>query len=147
MSFCNCLCLTSCSVSKMSFPDLVDLCSDDEIGESDLKPVKQEQDSVLSTIQGKEISKAKQIQQRKSIIHSTRQESEESGCSSTLNAGQSSSCVLDQGGSPTDGSSFSSASPGRSVPLCRQFWKAGDYEIRQASKAALQSMQLLPFIT
>ncbi|XP_043725121.1 protein MICRORCHIDIA 6 isoform X1 [Telopea speciosissima] len=147
---------------RMSFTDFIDLSSDDEVGETGTKAIKQEQgsetgakaikqeqDSVKSMNHLKECSKAKQIQHQKHNIHSTRQDSVENRSSSALNGGQcvenrtssvlNAGSILDRGGSPTDGSSLSSASPGCSVSLRRQFWKAGDYDIKQSSKTLFQS--------
>ncbi|XP_042501276.1 protein MICRORCHIDIA 6-like isoform X2 [Macadamia integrifolia] len=122
----------------MRFTDFIDLSSDDEVGEMGTKAIKQEPDSG-----------AKAIKQEQDSVQSTRQDSVENRSLSALNAGQyvenisssvlNAGCILDRGGSPTDGSSLSSASPGCSVPLRRQFWKAGDYDIKQSSKTLFQS--------
>ncbi|XP_042489089.1 protein MICRORCHIDIA 6-like isoform X2 [Macadamia integrifolia] len=147
---------------RMSFTDFIDLSSDDEVGETGGKAIKQEEDSetsakaiklkqhfVQSMNHRKECSKAEQIQPQKPSMHSTGQDSVENRSSSALNAGQcvenrsssvlNAGCILDQGSSPTDGSSLSLASPGCSVSLRRQFWKAGDYDIVQSSKTLFQS--------
>ncbi|KAJ4960510.1 hypothetical protein NE237_020420 [Protea cynaroides] len=130
----------------MSFTGFLHLSSDGEVGETGAKAIKQEQDSVQSTSPRKVYSKAKQIEHQKPNMRSTTLENRSS---SALNGGQcvenrSSSaliagCILDQGDSPADGSSISSASPGCSVPLYRQFWKAGNYNIKQSSEALPRS--------
>ncbi|KAF8390454.1 hypothetical protein HHK36_024980 [Tetracentron sinense] len=124
---------------EMSFTDIVDLCSDDEIGEADVTHVKQKPDSVSATIRGKEYCNAEQLPQHKSQTLCTRQEFEENRDSNALNDGQSCSSILDQGDSPVEESSLSSASPGCPAPICRQFWKAGNYNFGLGSKVALQN--------
>ncbi|KAF8399736.1 hypothetical protein HHK36_015607 [Tetracentron sinense] len=122
----------------MSATNFVDLCSDDEIGEADEEAVKREADLDPGMFWQKECYRAKQVLHRKSKT-STGQESEENRSSNALSTVQSSSSILDQGSSPIDVSTLSSASPGRSVTLCQQFWKAGNYDVVQGSKAGLQN--------
>ncbi|OVA19862.1 hypothetical protein BVC80_233g11 [Macleaya cordata] len=120
----------------MSF-DFVDLSSDDEAREANVKGVKQEKNLVPSTIQRKEQIKAEKLQLPKFKIHRTGQECEQNGSSNALNANQSSACMLDQGSYPFDGTNFSLPP----APLCRQFWKAGSYTDGQASEVPIQSGQ------
>ncbi|XP_010251156.1 PREDICTED: protein MICRORCHIDIA 6 isoform X2 [Nelumbo nucifera] len=122
----------------MSVTHFIDLCSDDEIGEAVVKVEKPDLAPATVTVQQSEYSKAEQVQQQSSEILNTRQESEESRNSNPLNTGQSDSVILDEGGSLLDVSSLSSTPPGCSAPLCRQFWKAGEYDVRQASRVLLQ---------
>lgn len=75
-----------------------------------------------------------------------REESEENRGSSALSTGPLGRSVLDQEESPVDESSLCSTSPICSAPLCRQFWKAGNYEDKLASKPTLQSTILQIFL-
>ncbi|XP_058088889.1 protein MICRORCHIDIA 6 [Magnolia sinica] len=116
----------------MSFTDIVDLCSDED--EVDVKPVKQEPDSDSSTAQNRGSHKAENVQPQKFKALVTRIRSKEKGNSTSIKVARSSSCTSDQESSVVDGSSPTSAPHGCSAPICRQFWKAGDYDIGQASK-------------
>lgn len=95
----------------MSSPNLKDLCSNNEIGESD----------------GKDVRKKQKLKD-----WSTRQDIEENKSLDALSTVQTTS---NQGGSPLDGSCFSSASDVCPAPFCRQFWKAGSYDSGQGYKA------------
>lgn len=66
-------------------------------------------------------------------------ESEEIRNSRVLSTPYSGTSVLDPGLSPDDDSSLCSTSPICPAPLCRQFWKAGNYDDRLASKSTLQN--------
>lgn len=131
------------AVLKMSSLDFVDLCSDDDIEESNGKVLRKEPDSVAGKFFLKRKHKTKKSQLLKSKKQFTRQESVVDRSSNAYSPGQSNSIVLDQGSSPVDESSLSSASHICPAPICRQFWKAGDYESGQGSKAATQSNELL----
>ena len=123
----------------MSSTNIVDLCSDGEFGGVDVKAVKLELVLARATMQQKEYQKANLLRHQKSNTNSKRQESEENrslNCSSTR---QSNPSILDQQLSPIDDTSLSSASPICSAPVCRQFWKAGNYDEGLASKSTLQS--------
>lgn len=128
------------TVFKMTSIDIVDLSSDDECGELHLKAVKSEPPVVGNRIQQEE---SKFQQKLQSETQFKRQESEENRSSNVLSTGQSCSSILDQGHSPVDDSSLSSTSPTCPAPLCRQFWKAGNYNDGLGSKVSLQSMLLL----
>lgn len=140
----------------MSSIDIVDLSSDDECGELPLKAVKLEPVVVGNRIQQKEskFQQKNKIQKKESKFqqkhwletHCKRQESEENRSSNVLSTGQSGSSILDQGQSPVDDSSLSSTSPTCPAPLCRQFWKAGNYNDGLGSEVSLQS-KLLSDIT
>lgn len=136
----------------MSSIDIVDLSSDDECGELPLKAVKLEPVVVGNRIQQKEskFQQKNKIQKKgskhQSETHCKRQESEENRSSNVLSTGQSGSSILDQGQSPVDDSSLSSTSPTCRAPLCRQFWKAGNYNDGLGSEVSLQS-KLLSDIT
>ncbi|XP_057459527.1 protein MICRORCHIDIA 6-like isoform X3 [Actinidia eriantha] len=123
----------------MSSTNIVDLRSDDELGEADMKAFKLELVLDRAPMQQKEYQKANLTRHQKSNTNSKRQESEENrslNCSSTR---QSNPSILDQLLSPIDDTSLSSASPICSAPVCRQFWKAGNYDEGLASKFTLQN--------
>ncbi|KAE8124263.1 hypothetical protein FH972_019164 [Carpinus fangiana] len=122
----------------MSFIDIVDLSSDDECGHLDVKAVKLEPGIVGGTIQQKE-NEAQLVKCQKSETQCRRQESEESRSSNSLSNGKSSSRILDRGQSPLDDTSLPSTSPMCPAPLCRQFWKAGNYDDGLGSKVSLQN--------
>lgn len=61
--------------------------------------------------------------------------------SNALDSHRCKSDIIDQEDSRVDESSLSSASCLSPPPLCRQFWKAGNYEIG-LSKASIQSILL-----
>lgn len=129
-------------VCRMTLIDIVDLSSDDELGEVDVKLVKLEPDLVGRQLQEKENSKAQPVKEKLSKTQCTIRESEENRSSNALSTGHSSSSMLDQGQSPVDDTGISSASPISSAPLCRQFWKAGNFNDGIGSKATFQSILL-----
>ncbi|GMN45916.1 hypothetical protein TIFTF001_015111 [Ficus carica] len=116
----------------MTLVDLVDLSSDDELGELDVRAVKLEA-KVGSTTQQKEKSKIQLAKHQNSKIASTRQDHQENRSLNASSTGHSNSSILVQGQSPEDTglSSTVSLSP---APLCRQFWKAGNYNDGLPSK-------------
>ncbi|XP_062017533.1 protein MICRORCHIDIA 6-like isoform X2 [Rosa rugosa] len=120
----------------MTLIDVVDLSSDDELGEVDVKPVKLELDVVR---RHEEKCKAQPVKNKLSKTQRTIQDSEENRSSNALSTGHSSSSILDQGQSPVDDTGISSASPICPAPLCRQFWKAGNYNDGIGSKATFQN--------
>ncbi|KAA8530215.1 hypothetical protein F0562_004924 [Nyssa sinensis] len=71
-------------------------------------------------------------------MHFARNKSLDNISSNAFSTSRSNSSVLDQGGSPVEESSPSQPSlcP---APICRQFWKAGNYDTGQGSKAPLQN--------
>ncbi|GAB2221222.1 hypothetical protein Drorol1_Dr00012393 [Drosera rotundifolia] len=69
----------------------------------------------------------------------SREECRENRSSSAFSTGQSGISMLDQAQSPIDDTSLSSASPLCPAPICRQFWKAGNYEDALAPKTRIQS--------
>jgi hypothetical protein len=131
----------SFTVVKMSFIDIVDLSSDDECGDLNVKAVKLEPGIVGGRVQQKE-NKARLVKHQKFETQFRRQGSEENRSSNALSTGQSSSSILDQGQSPLDDTSLSSTSPICPAPVCRQFWKAGNYDDGLGSKISLQSIFL-----
>lgn len=121
--------------------EIIDLSSDDECGDVCLKTVKLESDFVVDAKQQNETNKGQLAKHQKSHIRSTKQDSEDNRSSSgpALSTGHSSSSVLEQGLSPVDDSGLSSTSPIGAAPLCRQFWKAGNYDEGLCSKIPVQS--------
>ncbi|XP_017698570.3 protein MICRORCHIDIA 6 isoform X1 [Phoenix dactylifera] len=102
----------------MSFPDVIDLSSDEEIEEAhanDVKPL----------LSANSLSKCEE--------YAIKQEVEERRSSNSC------SCISEQGSSSANGFASPPGSPGSPVPLCRQFWKSGDYEPRQAFAQVSQS--------
>ena len=132
---------TSFTVVKMSTIDIVDLSSDDESEDLNVKAVKMEPGIVGGRVQQKEI-KPQLVKHQTSKTQYRRQESEENRSSNALSTGQSNSSILDQGQSPLDDTSLSSSSPICPAPLCRQFWKAGSYDDGLGSKVSIQSIIL-----
>nr|XP_023883991.1 protein MICRORCHIDIA 6 isoform X2 [Quercus suber]POE71019.1 protein microrchidia 6 [Quercus suber] len=122
----------------MSTIDIVDLSSDDESEDLNVKAVKLEPGIVGGRVQQKEI-KPQLLKHQTSKTQYRRQESEENRSSNALSTGQSNSSILDQGQSPLDDTSLSSSSPICPAPLCRQFWKAGSYDDGLASKVSIQN--------
>lgn len=122
----------------MSSIDIVELSSDDEYGDVDVKAVRLEPDIVQGRIQLEE-NKVQLAKHQKFEMRCGRQESEENRSSNAFSTGQSSSTILDQGQSPVDDTSLSSASPLCSAPLCRLFWKAGNYDEGLGAKVSLQN--------
>ncbi|XP_050384957.1 protein MICRORCHIDIA 6-like isoform X9 [Argentina anserina] len=124
------------SLDRMTLIDVVDLSSDDELGELDVKPVKLE----LGVIgRNNDKCKAQPVKNKLSQKKPAIQDSEENRSSIALSAGHSSSSILDQGQSPVDDTGISSALPVCPAPLCRQFWKAGNYDDGIGSKTTFQN--------
>lgn len=119
----------------------VSLTTDDELGRVDLKRVKLEQGLVGSRIQ-KEHQRSQLADHQKSRVGVRAQDSEDNRSSNALSTSQSSTSVLEQVQSPVDDTGVSSSSicP---APLCRQFWKAGDYSDGLSTSVSFQSMKVL----
>ncbi|KAG7023121.1 Protein MICRORCHIDIA 6, partial [Cucurbita argyrosperma subsp. argyrosperma] len=118
--------------------DIVDLSSDDEEG-SNLKAVKLEPDVVGAVMLPKEHTKKNVIKHEKPNTEFVSQRFDENRSPNVLSAGQSSSSILDQVPSPADDSGLTSPSPLCPAPVCRQFWKAGNYDDAVAAKVTVQS--------
>ncbi|OMO67568.1 hypothetical protein COLO4_30094 [Corchorus olitorius] len=109
--------------------EIVDLSSDDELGEVVVKPVKLEPGSLVQP-----------VELRRSTNQHRKQTSEENRSSNNaLSAGQSSASVLEQGQSPGEDTGVSSLSAISPAPICRQFWKAGNYEGGLGPKVTIQN--------
>ncbi|CAL2246964.1 unnamed protein product [Prunus armeniaca] len=104
-------CLISVLVCRMTLTDIVDLSSDDELGEVDVKPVKLEPGLVARKLQQNENNKALLAKHQKSKTPCAIRESEENRSSNALSTGHSSSSILDQGQSPVDDTGLSYTSP------------------------------------
>ncbi|GMQ10069.1 hypothetical protein CsSME_00053216 [Camellia sinensis var. sinensis] len=64
--------------------------------------------------------------------------SEENRSSDGFSTGQSNTSILDQQRSRIDDTNLSSASPICSAPVCRQFWKSGNYDEGGVSKSIIK---------
>ncbi|CAI0547389.1 unnamed protein product [Linum tenue] len=104
-----------------------------------MKAVKLEPDLLRDGSGATNNQAVEQVQLQKYTIQSRKQDSEENRSSTTLNTAQSCSSVLEQGQSPVDDTGISSTSTLCPAPLCRQFWKAGNYSDAQGSKVNLQN--------
>lgn len=138
----------------MSYPEIIDLCSDDEgeeanvnvvkqepadaIGVADVNVVKQEPGLDPSIFRQKRNNDDDWAQKQTSTSNDTCQECPANGSANAINTTHGNSSILGQVGSSTNGSAFGSRLP--PAPLCRQFWKAGNYDDTQASKLQHQSM-------
>ncbi|KAK8507895.1 hypothetical protein V6N13_140635 [Hibiscus sabdariffa] len=110
--------------------EIVDLSSDDELGELDARPAKLGPGTVGSTIK----------QKNNHRVHSRKQASGENKSSTiALSAGQSSTSLLEQCQSPGGDTRVCSTSAISLAPICRQFWKAGSYGEGLGSKVTLQN--------
>ncbi|PPR81854.1 hypothetical protein GOBAR_AA38860 [Gossypium barbadense] len=128
----------------MNCLDVVDLSSDDELGEVDLKPVKLEPGTIGSMIQQQQNHSVQPVKLFSSKTQARKQASEENKSSNNaLSTGQSSTSVLEQCQSPGDDTGVCSTSAVSPAPICRQFWKAGSYEGGLGSKVTLQVAELL----
>ncbi|XP_021292253.1 protein MICRORCHIDIA 6 isoform X3 [Herrania umbratica] len=129
------------TVLEMNCVEIVDLSSDDELGEVDVKPVKLEPGTVVgSTTKQKNNHRFQPVELVKSKTQPGKQASEENKSSNNaLSTGQSSTSFLEQGQSPGDDTGISSTSAVSPAPVCRQFWKAGSYEGGLGSKVTLQT--------
>ncbi|KAJ6672331.1 ZINC FINGER CW-TYPE COILED-COIL DOMAIN PROTEIN 3 [Salix viminalis] len=105
----------------------------------DLKAIKSETEYVGEGVQEENRRKAQQAEVRKSGTQFKRQKTEENRSLIALTTGQSNSIVLERGKSPLDDSGISFASTICPAPLCRQFWKAGNYDDGLNSKTTLQN--------
>ncbi|XP_065871440.1 protein MICRORCHIDIA 6-like [Euphorbia lathyris] len=101
-----------------------------------MKAVKLESEGGLEKKKIENVSLAKH---QRSMVQPGRQEFEENRCSATWSTCQSGSSILEQGQSPVDDTGISSATTICPAPLCRQFWKAGNYNDAIGSKVNLQN--------
>lgn len=128
-------------VIKMSLVDVIDLSDDDGLEELDMKPIKVEPSLGAITVQQKSHSYASQVKHPTSKNVLTKQRSEEIGSLNALrsNSGTPTS-ILDLGTTRlVDDARLPSATTISPAPLCRQFWKAGNYNDIPATRANYQS--------
>ncbi|XP_057442925.1 protein MICRORCHIDIA 6 [Lotus japonicus] len=121
----------------MSTREIVDLTSDDESEKAGPVTAKLGTDFVTGTKQQIETHKGRLAKHKPS--RATRQDSEENRSSNCPSTGNSNSSVLEQGLSPIDDTGISYASSICAAPLCRQFWKAGNYDIGPRSTVTVQN--------
>ncbi|XP_058180330.1 protein MICRORCHIDIA 6-like isoform X3 [Rhododendron vialii] len=121
----------------MSSANVVELSADDMIGKSRGKKSKRRLDSALGTIEHEwnTQTKSKKVRRKSKM----RQEPEENIVSVASSTIQNDSSALDQGPSPVDESSPSIPAFGP-APICRQFWKAGNYDMGEGSKTQHQTI-------
>jgi len=116
--------------------EIVHLSSDDE-GEDGFEAV--------STIKLHKTNKGLLTKNKRSQSHSTSQVSEENIVSSGLSSCRSVTCASELGFFSVDDTSLSSPQPNSTAPLCRKFWKAGNYDNQLGSKLGLQCNPILSF--
>lgn len=121
----------------MSTREIVDLTSDDESEKAGPVTAKLGTDFVTGTKQQIETHNGRLAKHKPS--RATRQDSEENRSSNCPSTGNSNSSVLEQGLSPIDDTGISYASSICAAPLCRQFWKVGNYDIGPRSTVTVQS--------
>ncbi|PIN20254.1 MORC family ATPase [Handroanthus impetiginosus] len=115
------------------------LSSNHGLGELGVKAVKLEQDSVGRSLQQHEYPKFDlKSCEASSLIR--RHETEQSRRSTILNTPSNGASILDQEHPPIDDSSFCSTSSICPAPICRQFWKAGNYDDKLISKPTSQTV-------
>ncbi|CAL0305103.1 unnamed protein product [Lupinus luteus] len=126
-------------IKNMGTAEVVYLSSDDESEEVSLKPVKLEPDFVIDAKQQNKNNRSSLARSQRSRSHPIRHDSEENTSSNAPSTGHSNSSVLDQGLSPVDDTDISYASSISAAPVCRQFWKAGNYDDGLGSKVTVQN--------
>ncbi|ONK69728.1 uncharacterized protein A4U43_C05F26100 [Asparagus officinalis] len=112
----------------MSFPEFIDISSDEEdeeMGVKDVKPI-----LPSDTIQGNANCEVvhNQLDHEEFYVKQILQAQINSNEVNGISYG---SYIADQERNPTDQLCLASSSPGSSVALCRQFWKSGDYKVGQ----------------
>ncbi|XP_060967972.1 protein MICRORCHIDIA 6 isoform X2 [Cannabis sativa] len=120
---------------KMTFIEVVDLSNDDEGGELDVEVIKLKPHLVRSTLQSDKNSKVQLSKHQMLKTMYSRHESEVE----SPNVPRTSHSMLDQRQSPMENACLSSTLSMSSAPICRQFWKAGNYNNALGSKVALQN--------
>jgi len=116
--------------------EIVHLSSDDE-GEDDFE--------AFSIVKLHETNKGLLTKNKRSQSHSTSQVSEENIVYSGLSSCRSVTCASELGFLSVDDTSLSSPQPISTAPLCRKFWKAGNYDNQLGSKLGLQCNPILSF--
>lgn len=104
-----------------------------------MKAVKLEQDFIGRSIRQNQNPETDLVSHEESNSFCRRPETEKSRGLTILETQNSRPSVLDQERSPIDDSSFCSTSSICPAPICRQFWRAGNYDDRLNSKPTCQS--------
>ena len=125
----------------MGTTEVVDLSIDNEGGQSSPRALAVELESDFAGNAKQQIknSKGRLAKPQSSQNYFIRHDSEENLSSNGPSTGHGSSSVLDQGLSTVDDAEFSSSSSIHAAPICRQFWKAGNYDDELRSKVKVQS--------
>lgn len=113
----------------MSNPEFIDLCSDEENDaseEADVKPI------LLSKVAPDSTKHGTAGNQAKGGTYPIKHEYEENRGANLVNGVPRSFDKTNEASSFTAGFSPRSGISGSSIPICRQFWKSGDYEVRRA---------------
>lgn len=126
---------------KMYFPDLSDLCVDSGLGQVEMKPVRFEPPGFGGSVMG-QVQNCSVQQLQKSKFLYEREEQEEERSLNAPSSGRSGTSMVDQGQSPLDDTGLSSTSHLCPAPICRQFWKAGNYSERAKTKVSIQGTKL-----
>ncbi|KAJ4840194.1 hypothetical protein Tsubulata_002943 [Turnera subulata] len=108
----------------------------------DVKAIKLEPGLAEVELQGKGLQETQLSMHKRLMTECGRQEYDENRSSNALSSGQSTSSVLEQGRSPVEDNGVSSSSTIGPAPLCRQFWKAGNYDDGNSSKVTHQISRL-----
>lgn len=111
-----------------------------DLGELGVKAVKLEQDFIGTALQQNEYPKLDIICREESNSLIRRNAIDCNRRSTILNAPNSGANALDQEQLQIDDSSFCSTSSISPAPICRQFWKAGNYDDSLNSKPTFQSI-------
>lgn len=124
---------------------MVDAYWDDELGEVDTGLIKL--GSTPTRITNEHMESQNQILQIVDVDETT-QESERNKSSSGSGTGHSGTYILDHQKSVVDASSPCSTTAVCGIPLCRQFWKAGTYDLESTPVSKTQGSPLAKqFIT
>ncbi|PWA76152.1 Histidine kinase-like ATPase, ATP-binding domain-containing protein [Artemisia annua] len=115
--------------------NMVDAYWDDELGEVDTGLVKL--GSTPIRITNDQIESQNQILQIVNVDETT-QDSERNKSSSGSGTGHSGTYILDHGKAVVDASSPCSTTAVCGIPLCRQFWKAGTYDVESTPVSKTQ---------
>lgn len=114
----------------------MNLNSNHGLGELGTKDVKLEQDIIGRSLQENEYPQSDLIGREESISNIRRDETEHNRRLTIINAPNSISGLECP---QVDDAGFCSTSSLSPAPLCRQFWKAGNYDDKLISKPACQS--------
>ncbi|XP_031403548.1 protein MICRORCHIDIA 6 isoform X1 [Punica granatum] len=122
----------------MSLSDFSDSFADSGLEEVEMKPVKLEPPGFGGSVM-RHVQNHNTQQLQKSTSLSRVQECEEERSSNAPSSGRSGMSMLDQGQSPSDDTGLSSTSHLCPAPICRQFWKAGNYNDGTKANISIQN--------